>query len=326
METSTLVTEQELKYFDSFHTSKVNPKDRKEWKALLTKSKESKIDRLRQKFNNLLDIQQKDMDNYFDIVHIGEKILAEQKESKESEQEISAIVNVAKKKLEQLISEEKSSAATGAGVVAGAGAGVAPAPASSYFFEGQQSLYCGKHALNNLLQEEKFFHDNAHVRFRPNKINLHRVCLNLKEVLRARAGVYGIIANDAIINCPDNGNYQQDVLVKALLEAEYDVIAFPFDNLTVVQVLLAKLKENGLKGFLINKGGWHWVAVAYLSDRSYMYLDSFSNRRTRTFNNEQELFEHLETQSITRVYAVAKPVIPSHGQEFSSDDYARVQK
>ena len=43
METSTLVTEQELKYFDSFHTSKVNPKDRKEWKALLTKSKESKI-------------------------------------------------------------------------------------------------------------------------------------------------------------------------------------------------------------------------------------------------------------------------------------------
>jgi len=367
METLNLkpVTEEELHYFNSFHTRKVKKEDRTAWENLLTKFKESKIIRLEQEYERLLTralpttrgtIQPQNTNNLFDIVNIGSQIIKQYAREKidistnaresviasivtelkavlDTEtftkvQEISTVVKTAERLLlKQLESEKTSNAATRARARAKdrAGAGAGAGAAHSYFFEGQQSLFCGKHALNNLLQKEKFFH-GVETEVRAEQINLQGVCIALKKRLKKDAGVQDVHENDVIISCPGNGNYQHDVLVQALIKANYDVIAFPFHDLEKAQKLLAQLKENGLKGFLINKSGSHWVAVTYLGNTSYKYLDSLSRKRTRIFDNEKQLFDHLKSERITRLYAVVNPVIPSFAQEYSSEDYAVIKK
>lgn len=170
---------------------------------------------------------------------------------------------------------------------------VIPTPSTNeYFFEKQQGLGCGRHALNNLLQMQKFVHPRVYFETytkerlielaedKKGKINLDAFCRFLHSINVSIS--YGIKVNNY---CKKNEDYDIGVLVNALAllgheNADYNIAnESSFDD------------EANVFGYLINiSNGYHWVSVRKYGSK-YVYFDS--TEKPMLFENINELNRYL---------------------------------
>ena len=174
----------------------------------------------------------------------------------------------------------------GGGPVGGTGGGGGPVGGTFSKLEGsrieyiepQESLYCGKHALNNLLGGEYFTTSSGAAPYTRedilrigstlsprNKLDLNRFCKLLAQTP-------GLIEDPGREPCPDNGDFASNLLVLALrisgfqagyINIEKQYAAFKSDN------------TDNLLGYIVNYGGGHWVCLIYNgSSNNYIYKDS----------------------------------------------------
>jgi hypothetical protein len=146
------------------------------------------------------------------------------------------------------------------------------------YIEPQESLYCGKHALNNLLGGDYFTTSSGAAPYTRedilrigstlsprNKLDLNRFCKLLAQTP-------GLIEDPGREPCPDNGDFASNLLVLALrisgfqagyINIEKQYAAFKSDN------------TDNLLGYIVNYGGGHWVCLIYNeSSNNYIYKDS----------------------------------------------------
>jgi len=146
------------------------------------------------------------------------------------------------------------------------------------YIEPQESLYCGKHALNNLLGGDYFTTSSGAASYTRedilrigstlsprNKLDLNRFCKLLAQTP-------GLIEDPGREPCPDNGDFASNLLVLALrisgfqagyINIEKQYAAFKTDN------------TDNLLGYIVNYGGGHWVCLIYnRSSNNYIYKDS----------------------------------------------------
>ena len=130
-------------------------------------------------------------------------------------------------------------------------------PASEVYFETQKALYCGKHALNNLLQAHVF-----------SKAKLDELCVRLQHSYARMLG-----KRHGIIRCSRDGNYESAVLLAAIRGIGLGVEeANAFSSITH---FLAEKASNKLIGFLFNLGDKHWTSMNCNKFSGFnLYLDS----------------------------------------------------
>lgn len=182
-------------------------------------------------------------------------------------------------------------------------------PASMLYLENQSSLLCGQHSLNHILQEKKFITvaSRSHAYKQPNgQINLLSYC---RATCSAAVKTLGSAAKETI-DCPKEGNYQADILIKAVKEElKYDVAELPFEEKGLAEL---KTKLGGarphLLGLLINLGDFHWVSVASnIQAPKHLYIDSLDIQKSYKPMTDKQLMAHLETINPYRIYMISVP-------------------
>ena len=278
---STKITEEEFTFFDSFHTKDVSDAENARFNSILDTEmpKDAKLKHFTSKYASLEE-QNKGFLANEDRVDLLIRMIktAETIFSLWGERDTRHIENLFKELENALDSDEKTYEKE-------------ESKESGIYFEKQRSLFCGMHALNNLFQQ-KIFINNEIDREEEDQFNLDSFCKRLKVRLRVEADVS---LGDNFIDCPENGNYQYEVLLNALVENKSDVIQFPFgESSSFVRDLIPLLKKRGLKGFLINLRGNHWVAVTAMASgfsNQFVYLDSLS--KTQVLKTNDELIHFL---------------------------------
>lgn len=120
--------------------------------------------------------------------------------------------------------------------------------------EKQKQLMCGKHAINNLLQD-----------------NLAN-CKNLKAIGKRLSTNYGVNLNELIDNA--TGYYDVSVLFTFLNEMGYDVSDVP----RVKFESISRRQSNRLIGYIFGNGV-HWVAVRKTQNIGcYFEIDSLHDQ------------------------------------------------
>ena len=154
------------------------------------------------------------------------------------------------------------------------------------YFESQKELFCGKHALNNLLQGEVFSEEE-----------LNRIC---EEMAREEE----MLEKDKI-KCSKSGNYESAVLVKALTERNLGVTECY--RYTCYRNCLKFKSDNRFIGFLFNLGGYHWTAMNCTSfEEGNLYLDSTIPLKGQFFValNDSEALKLIKTRQRFWTFAV----------------------
>jgi hypothetical protein len=128
------------------------------------------------------------------------------------------------------------------------------------FFEPQESLGCGRHALNNLLGGRYFIKDDRSV-FTLDSI---KIPISLQSLCRFLSNELRIFET---LECLEDENYDTNVLRSAL-----NILGFPVEQKT-----RETIEDNPeIFGFIVNYGGGHWVSLRRLDDGNYKYTDSVS--------------------------------------------------
>ena len=152
-----------------------------------------------------------------------------------------------------------------------------PLKKASMYFEHQEGVLCGKHALNNLLGSEVY-----------TKVELNKLCKTITARIKPSSPL-----------CDKNGFYSHEVLEEALKGKGYDVqdiisyeagqefyaentgtyagrtgdAANPmYREITLEMVLRRGLTIENFLGILIVNGG-HWIAIKK-DENGYLWLDS----------------------------------------------------
>lgn len=144
--------------------------------------------------------------------------------------------------------------------------------APKFYCQKQESLGCGRHALNNFLQNTVFIKGNKDDKlnfkkdstgknidlYLKNNISLSAICYHVFYLL-SRIGIIGNF--DSF--CDINENYDYNVLMASLGFLGYEVNSSSnLDN----------MDKNDL-GYIYNQGG-HWIAVKKINDDKYRIIDS----------------------------------------------------
>jgi hypothetical protein len=155
------------------------------------------------------------------------------------------------------------------------------------FFEKQESLGCGRHALNNLLGGKYFKKEGLYV---PgvNPIPLDGLCQSLKSSMQAINASKGEVWNARRIaeaECQDSENYDQNTL-----KAGLNILGFQVE----ADKGRAVTDSSRTYGFLINtaRAGFHWVSLRKVNE-GYRYFDSMEAIHGTT-NPTGELFASLK--------------------------------
>ena len=126
------------------------------------------------------------------------------------------------------------------------------------YVEKQQSLGCGRHALNNLFKKKMFIRHNSEVKREtllsintPMKSNipLNTICNILKSENLWITGT-----PDEIKHCPDNENYNIEILKIGLSLAGYNVQDRS-------EGISNKDNKDNFLGYLINLNKGHWICI-----------------------------------------------------------------
>lgn len=189
-------------------------------------------------------------------------------------------------------------------------------PFSTFFFQSQEGLGCGRHAINNLFQEVVYDITNS------NKIdlqkpkfpmNIKKLCNEIteqsKKIFPERGDIY---------KCKTSENYYDSVIDAALrlkgYENVYNIFIFNKNDLD---------NQNLNNKFMIVHLPEHWTCTRKLNDK-YYYIDSMKGHIE--FNTEQELKNYLkslitsEEHSITIYEKKADHINPLYGG-FIDDKY-----
>jgi energy-coupling factor transporter ATP-binding protein EcfA2 len=158
------------------------------------------------------------------------------------------------------------------------------------FFEKQERLMCGSHAINNMMGYKLVECDE-----------LQQMCIKMQDI-------------STIEYCNDEGNFHSDVLYCYLYSKSMHVYEVVDYNISIDEIA-----KSNFKGFLINLNGIHWVAIRYIKSPDnvpyqFAYLDSLSKNRT-IFLTSNQVYTYLTTNSeIKSIAAVVdnKYRIPTH--------------
>ena len=148
------------------------------------------------------------------------------------------------------------------------------------FFEEQENLGCGRHAINNLLGGLFTIKDNGLMITGKNidkldcPIPLMSLCRYLE--IKGRLGNGIKQKNGTIVYCPKNENYEDEVLKAALNILGYNVALVNTTN-------IPRDVPPGMVGYLLNLGGGHWVSIRYTPE-GYRWIDSMRPNYTPIIN------------------------------------------
>jgi hypothetical protein len=160
------------------------------------------------------------------------------------------------------------------------------APFPGFFFEKQEGLGCGRHAINNLFQEVVYnITDTREINLEHPMfpMNLPKFCTKLV------VEYYRIFGKERpqIYACESNENYSDPVIESALRLKGYDQIGvcgiWDRDD-----ILTKNIGDNFI---LVHLPG-HWTCARKLNGKFY-YIDSMSGHIV--FNTESELKEYLQS-------------------------------
>lgn len=119
--------------------------------------------------------------------------------------------------------------------------------------EKQEALLCGKHAINNLLQQAS------------------SDCSTLKSIGKTIAREYDISPNE-LVNVK-HGFYDVSVLVKFLVDANYEVHQLAKEDFPKI----SRRQSNRLIGYIFGNGA-HWIAVRKTHHKGcYYVIDSLED-------------------------------------------------
>jgi len=157
--------------------------------------------------------------------------------------------------------------------------GIQQLPYDAGFYEQQQSSGCGRHALNNLFHAQYFVKRNGAkpiddatvLTIEPPDIPLQDLCDYLN-------GKY-----DFLGGCPDNENYDINILTAAL-----DIIGHPYSTAVWsiqsdgTMLLTPVIAPNQLLGYVLNYGGGHWTTLRKVPNpvneyQAFEYVNSIRN-------------------------------------------------
>jgi hypothetical protein len=167
---------------------------------------------------------------------------------------------------------------------------------NSSFFEKQESLGCGRHALNNLLGRQYFVKEYTPPRAitEAELLTLHTTPpISLQSLCRLLSTKYNLYGG-----CPSNENYNIHILQAAL-----DVIGHEsreiWDKTTNTFATTTPVTINTL-GYLINYGGGHYVSLRKESNNQFLYNDSMgkSNESFPTVD------KYLTKYTDSRIYSI----------------------
>ena len=161
------------------------------------------------------------------------------------------------------------------------------------FFEAQESAGCGRHSLNNLLQNTFFikgedtdppYTDPEAIEKGKNLSSEPGKQFNLRRFCKYLAGMPMLNTTpDAF--CEVNENYDVNVLQKALEFCGFEVHEINIEHNNFIN---DKINDsNGAAiGYIINYGGGHWVALRYnkdaIDDKKYELINStYQNKSTQ---------------------------------------------
>lgn len=136
------------------------------------------------------------------------------------------------------------------------------------YHERQRSLYCGKHAINNLLQKKV------------------ATCKNLYTVAKKLAEETGIPITELAIK--KKGKYDISVLLN-FLKPNYEVYQIPETKFGS----MSRRQSRRLLGYILGDGE-HWVCLrkTHTTD-CYFYIDSLDDEVYHV-SNVKEFLEHFD--------------------------------
>lgn len=181
--------------------------------------------------------------------------------------------------------------------------------ADSVYTEKQQSHFCGQHALNHILQEQKFVSSSTSgLKYKrlDGKIDLKAFCKHVRTTSRKELGP----AANETIDCPADGDYQADILVRVIKdELKYTVIELPFheEGIEALKKQLPAVRPR-LLGLLVNIGGYHWTAVvSRLRQPHNLYVDSLDIPKAFDLMTDANVIDHLAKLNPYRIYIISIP-------------------
>ena len=168
-------------------------------------------------------------------------------------------------------------------------------PAIYDHFEQQEKgkLFCGKHALNNLLGAEFYTAKGDATAYTENELKAIVTQRNVDLILTGGASIpldlnrfcnYISHVNSRLIDdtgneaCPSNGNFSTSILKLALTVLGYNVDSTIGKRVAIHNFEKDKAEEN-LIGYMINYGNYHWVCLVY-TGTNYLYKDSLEKSAT----------------------------------------------
>ena len=165
------------------------------------------------------------------------------------------------------------------------------------YYEKQESLGCGRHALNNLFGRHIFIKNGPkltdvsynNLGSSDRDIPLQSICLYLAEKEYLKNGSENM--------CPVNENYESIVL-----QAGLGVLGYETENPDVPNgqdwkdwKKIKDTDDTNVIGYIVNFGGGHWVTFRKLDNGRYTYLDSIGNNpigKTDTLNNIKNMLKN----------------------------------
>jgi ADP-ribose pyrophosphatase YjhB (NUDIX family) len=181
--------------------------------------------------------------------------------------------------------------------------------AASLYTEKQKEMLCGQHALNHLLQEQKFVSLPGKARKHRlinGQIDLQAFCRHIRSEARKDLGE----AANETIDCPPEGDYQADILVRAIKdELRYTVDELPFHQEGVAELKRRlPLSRPRLLGLLVNIAGYHWTAVmSRIQPKQHVYIDSLSIPKSFNPLSDSDLVDFLSERNPYRIYILSLP-------------------
>jgi len=182
-------------------------------------------------------------------------------------------------------------------------------PPGSLYTETQKSRLCGQHALNHILQEQKFVSQSASgLKYKrlDGKIDLKAFCRHVRTTSRKELGE----AADETIDCPLDGDYQADILVRVIEdELKYTVTELPFheEGVEALKQQLPAVRPR-LLGLLVNLGGYHWTAVISRAKQpDHIYVDSMKLPKVFDLMTDAAMIDRLSKLNPYRIYVISIP-------------------
>ena len=172
------------------------------------------------------------------------------------------------------------------------------------YLEPQESLGCGRHAINNLFGQQIFVKNNNQVITRDNfKTLTQNTPIGLQNICRFTYSLGLVVDQTGDSYCPNDERYDVTTLKIALNAIGYE-LSDPIPRDANEQTI--QDNDNDNDGFLINiNNGYHWVALRKVSDKQsqYILIDS-----VRLYGKHTDNFTKLNRAIVDELTKKPQPI------------------